>query len=497
MTATASPTEATRAAADRVDPAVFARALSGGAFRPYAYQRFIGRKIARAVRAGNGRLIVNLPSRHGKSELCSRWTPAWFVDSFPRRNVILAAYGAELAERWGREVRNEFESNPGLLTRLRDDSHAANRWNTPEGGGMVAVGVGGSVIGFGGDLIVIDDPHKDWEEAHSPTYRERVVRWFESTLYSRLEPGGTIVLLMQRLHEADLSGYLLEKHADPWELVRLPALAEPGDPMGRAAGEPLCPARYDADALERVRAGTSAAAWAAMFQQDPSKFGTGNLYANYGPGNLDKTLGLRPDLPLHVSFDFNRNPGMHVEVGQFDPAADLLTCVHEIHGPYMKLGPSLEALGKLIDAAGGWRWPELHVYGDATGTQERAETTETCYQMITAWLGRRRAGGGKPWPYRMKVPARNPPVLDRLEAFNAALRDKDGDVHYKVHPRCERLLADLKWMKEDEQGLEDKRDQKLSHASSAEGYRVWWVRPLRQIKLAAGYGGSAKAAANP
>jgi hypothetical protein len=79
--------------------------------------------------------------------------------------VILASYGAELAEHWGREVRNEFEQNPRLFTRLREDSTAANRWNTPKGGGMVAVGVGGPVVGFGGNLIVVDDPHKNEEEA--------------------------------------------------------------------------------------------------------------------------------------------------------------------------------------------------------------------------------------------------------------------------------------------------------------------------------------------
>jgi hypothetical protein len=475
MTATAeAPDEIERRAvcSARMNPARFARIASGGRFVPFAYQDFIGRKIAAAVVRGNGRLIVNLPSRHGKSELCSRWTPTWFIDNWPNLKIILAAYGAELAEMWGREVRNEFDQNPALLTRLREDSQAANRWNTPEGGGMVAVGIGGAVIGFGGDLVVIDDPHKSWEEAHNPTYREKVIRGFISTVYSRLEPDATIVLLMQRMHEEDLAGYLIEKHSDPWELIRLPALADAGDPLGRPEGAALCPERYDVAALERIRAGMDPAAWAAMFQQDPSKFGTGNLYGHFGPENLDKTLALRPGVPLHVSFDFNRNPGMHVEVGQFDPAADLITCVHEVHGPYMKLAPSLDALGKLIADTGGWRYPHLEVYGDATGTQERAETTFTCYQTIIQWLK------GKGWPYQLKVPAANPPVRDRVETFNNALRDAAGDVHYKVHPRCERLVADLKWMKEDEQGLEDKRDQKLSHASSAEGYRVIRLRPM-------------------
>jgi hypothetical protein len=227
----------------RTNPARFARHVSGGGWQPFPYQTFIARLISQAVSRGGGRLVVNLPSRHGKSELCSHWTPAWFIDSFPQKRVILASYGAELAENWGRTVRNEFDQNPNILTPLREDSQAVNRWNTPDGGGMLAVGVGGSVIGFGGDLIVVDDPHKDWAEAHSPSIREKTVQWFKSTLYSRLEPGGTIVLLQQRLHEEDLSGYLIERHSDPWQVVRLPALAEPGDPLDRKPGEALCPER--------------------------------------------------------------------------------------------------------------------------------------------------------------------------------------------------------------------------------------------------------------
>jgi hypothetical protein len=469
----------------RTCPDRWAEWASEGRFRPYAYQRDIAQRIARAIQRGNGRLIVNVPSRHGKSELCSHWLPAWYLDSYPARGVILASYGAELAEHWGREVRNEFEQNPRLFTRLREDSTAANRWNTPKGGGMVAVGVGGPVVGFGGNLIVVDDPHKNEEEAGSPLYRDKVVNWFRSTLYSRIEPNGTVVVLMQRWHPDDLSGWLIEKHSDPWQVIRLPAVAEVGDPLGRQAGDPLCPERYDAAALDRIRAAVSPAAWAAMYQQRPEGAGTGRLYHQFTQAdNVDKTLALRPDLPLQVSFDFNRNPGMHVEVGQYDARADLFTAVHEIHGPYMKLGPSLEALGRLVADLGGFRWPHLEVYGDATGTQERAETTLTCYQAVVKYLN------GTGWPYHLRVPKSNPPVRDRVETFNAALHDAGGEVHYKAHPRCERLLADLREMKEDEQGLEDKRDQKLSHASSAEGYRIHWIRPLHKPKPARMYGGS-------
>ncbi len=465
----------------RLCPHTFGQHASNGRWTPYGYQRFIGELIASRVARGNGRLIIEAPPRHGKSELISKWTPTWFLDNLPHKKVILCSYGAELAQNFGRQVRNEFSQNTHLMTKLRDDSTAANRWNTEEGGGMLAVGVSGPVIGFGGDLIIIDDPHKNWEEAHSYTVRQSCIDWFGGTLYSRLEPNATIVIAMQRLHPDDLAGWLIENHPDPWEVVRLPAIAEAGDAMGRQPGDPLCPERYDTEALGRIRNGlATAGAWEAMYQQDPQSGGTGRLYSGFSEENIDKSLVLRNELPLQIAFDFNRNPGMHVILGQHDPAADLLTAVHEIHGPYMKLAPALDAIENLVKGLGGFRWREVHIFGDATGTQNRAETTMTCYEMILDWLKRMR------WPYRMKVPGRNPPVLSRIETFNAALRDVSGDIHYRLHPRCSRLLADLREMKEDEQGMEDKRDEKLSHASSAEGYRVHWLRPVRRLVSSGG-----------
>lgn len=465
----------------RLYPHTFGQRASDGRWNPYGYQRFIGQKIAQAVARGNGRLIIEAPPRHGKSELISKWLPTWFLDNLPHKYVILCSYGAELAQNFGRQVRNEFNQNPHLITKLCDDSTAANRWNTEEGGGMLSLGVDGPVIGKGADLVIIDDPHKNWEEAHSFRLREKCIEWFGGTLYSRKEPSATIIVAMQRMHPEDLAGWLIEHHPDAWELIRLPAIAEAGDLMGRQPGEALCPERYDADALDGIHRGlTTGGAWDAMYQQNPVAGGTGRLYSSFSEDNIDKTLALRDELPLQIAFDFNRNPGMHVILGQHDPAADLLTAIHEIHGPYMKLAPALDEIEKLVKGLGGFKWREVHIFGDATGTQQRAETTLTCYEMILAWLKKMQ------WPFRLKVPSRNPPVLSRIETFNAALRDTSGDIHYRLHPRCIRLLTDLREMKEDEQGMEDKRDEKLSHASSAEGYRVNWLRPVRRLKSSGG-----------
>lgn len=430
---------------------------------------------------GRGRLIIEAPPRHGKSVEVSHWNPIWLLDNLPHKRVILASYGAELAEHFGRNVRNEFATNPNLVTTLREDSKAAGRWNTPQGGGMLCTGVGGAVTGFGGDLVLIDDPLKNWEEAHSAIIRDRTNDWICSTLYSRLEPGATIVLAQQRMNEDDPAGHLIAHHSDKWDVIRLPALAEAGDIMGRAEGEALCPERYSVADLKLTRAAMISAAWDAMYQQSPRQVGGGRVYDQFVPEiHVDRALELRDGLPLHVSLDFNRNPGMHVVIGQQDATADLITATHEIHGPYMKLQPALDALETLIKTPvdqvaihtsmgepvmglGGFRWGSLTIFGDASGTQDRAETTATAYEQVAQWLDR------MGWPYGWQVPSGNPPVRDRIDTFNASLRDNDGTIHYKVHPRCERLLADLKWLKTDEQGLIDKRDQKLSHACLVAG----------------------------
>lgn len=458
----------------RLYPDTHATLVSGGRFKAYGYQKFFGRRIADAIFAGGGREIINTASRHGKSTFCSDVIPTWFLDNWAHKRIILASYGDELATNWGRTVRNNFEQNERLTTKLREDSKAANRWNTPQGGGMLCVGVGGSVIGFGADLIIIDDPHKDWFEAHSPTIRNRVIEWFGSTLYSRQEPGATIVVLQQRMHSDDLSGFLIEQHADPWHATRLPAIAEANDPMGRPEGAALCPERYDVQALENIRRGMTPEAWAAMFQQRPELHGSGRAYHRFvQAANEDKTLKLRPDLPVHLAWDFNCNPGVHCIIGQYDPQADLFTAVKEIFGPRLKTEPAAVQAAKFIQST-GVNFPEIVVFGDRSGQTETTTTTRTDYSIISAKLAEH---GLK---FKIRVPMKNPAIKDRLAAFNDALCDSAGEVHYKVNPiGCPRLCDDLKRVKEDDEGLLDKSDENLTHASDADGYRVTWLRPIR------------------
>ena len=467
--------EAAATEAWRWTPHTYAEEISNGAWQAMRAQAYVGNLIARTVARGNGRIILNWPPRHGKSAMTSYWTPIWFLDNLPDRNVILASYDANTATEWGRAVRNAFEQNEKVSTMLRADSKSASRWHTPEGGGMFCTGVGGPITGRGGDLLIIDDPIKNWQEASSSQARAHLVDWFLSTFYTRAEPGGSIIVNMTRWHDQDLTSFLVQHHSETWQVVRLPALAEDVDILGREEGEPLAPERYGVEALQNIRQAVGQDVWSAVYQQAPNPVGAGRAYANFDAGNIDATLVLRKELPLHISLDFNIRPGMHVEIGQYDTKADLFTVVDEIHAARMSVVTAIQALAKWIDAQGGWQWPELHVFGDATGKSEWAGTAQSDYDIVVQQLRSMQIH------YRIRVPASNPSIKDSLMAFNDCLRDTEGRRHYRVHPRCARLLEDLNHVQTDVNGLLDKRETQLSHATDAERYRISYLRPLRPV----------------
>jgi predicted phage terminase large subunit-like protein len=234
---------------------------------------YLAKKLCPAIVKGGGRFIVDMPPRHGKSEFISYWIPCWYLDNFQDKNIILTSYGDDLASSFGRKVRNHFEQNEYARAKLKQDSSAANRFETTNGGAMITAGVGGSITGKGGHLLLCDDPIKNWVEANSANTRQSIRDWFDTTFYTRQEPGATIILLMTRWHHDDLAGYLINEHNDDWELISLPALAEENDPLGRAVGDALCPERYDKQALEQIRDGLPDQHWLSLYQQRPSKEG--------------------------------------------------------------------------------------------------------------------------------------------------------------------------------------------------------------------------------
>jgi predicted phage terminase large subunit-like protein len=235
----------------------------------------LARKLEAVERGEIRRLIVSMPPRHGKSLLASVHFPAWYLGLHPDRSVIAASYGQELADDFGRRVRNTIADPvhravfPGC--RISADSAAAHRFNLTAGGAYHAVGRGASITGRGADLLLLDDLLKDVEEANSPTVRRQLRSWFETTAFTRLQPGGAVVVIATRWSEDDLAGWLLREFAaEGWEELRLPAIAEDDDALGRPEGAALWPERYPLDALESIRRQIGSAAFASLYQQRPA-----------------------------------------------------------------------------------------------------------------------------------------------------------------------------------------------------------------------------------
>lgn len=227
-------------------------------------------------------LIIEAPPRHGKSEFISKYVPAWYLSTWPDRRVIITSYGADLARSWGRKSREivespEFQEHcPGVF--VSDQQSAAADWEIDgTGGGVITAGVRGPITGRGAHFLIVDDFAKNSEEAASPKIQESNWDWWQSTAVTRLEPEGCAVVMGTRWDENDLIGKLLraadEGEIDPVTRIRLPALAEDGDLLGRMPGEALWPDRWPLDKLLRRQqqlGGPNGHWWNALFQQRPT-----------------------------------------------------------------------------------------------------------------------------------------------------------------------------------------------------------------------------------
>jgi len=258
-------------------PAALARLVSRGQWQPAPHLELINDALVEVAAGRIRRLMITAPPRHGKSELTSVYFPTWFLGLYPFRRVILVSYEADFAESWGRKVRDILvEHGPELFgVHVSDDARAAGRFDLAgQRGGMVTVGTGGAMTGRGADLLIIDDPIKNYDEASSPAQRERMWNWLRSVGLTRLEPGAAVVLVMTRWHEDDLAGRLLasaNEGAEPWTVLRLPAFAEEsGDLLGRAPGEALWPTHFDQRALEERKREMGSALFAAEYQGLPT-----------------------------------------------------------------------------------------------------------------------------------------------------------------------------------------------------------------------------------
>lgn len=226
-------------------------------------------------------LIVNMPPGSAKSTYSSIAFPAWYLGRNPDRCVIGASHTQELADRFGRKVRNLVagqDHKRAFNSGLSADSTAAGRWETNKGGEYFAAGVGGSITGRRADLAIIDDPVKSREDADSPTIRQKQWDWWRDDLTTRLKPGAAVVLIMTRWHEDDLGGRVIEDMKTSGQrvvLLSLPMEAMENDPLGREVGQPLWPEWFTSQMVETAK--RDPRTWSALYQQQPRPIGGGEF----------------------------------------------------------------------------------------------------------------------------------------------------------------------------------------------------------------------------
>lgn len=251
------------------------------------FHELIAEALEKVERGELKRVMIQAPRRHGKSEEGSRRFPAWYLGRNPKNQIINVSYGDETATDLGRDVRNiiaspeyralgEFE--PFKQVSLRQDSQAANRFHTNEGGIYVSTSINGTVTGKGADVLLIDDPHKNMEEAANPTLQEKTYRFYTDTLVPTLMPNGAIVIIGSPWCPGDLMDRILQESKEPWVVLTFPALGIENDPLGRQIDEALSPQWASAEFLMSQRQSMSTRAFEAEFQMVRQKKVIGALF---------------------------------------------------------------------------------------------------------------------------------------------------------------------------------------------------------------------------
>jgi predicted phage terminase large subunit-like protein len=307
----------------RLSPDRLGAALDKSYLRP-KHIRYLGDRIAQTIAQGNGRLIINLPPRHGKSWLIGTWTPTWFLHHRPDGRVLLTTHADSLAVRSGRAVRrNVLRYGDRLGLKLASDVARSNEWETTEGGGMWTAPIGGQMTGLGGDLIIIDDPHSDWAAAQSAAEKAAVWDFYTAVMRIRAQPGATIIVLHTRWVPDDLAGRLMAHSqagtGEHWDRIRLPALAyDPhaarapvdieedadseledfeADPLGREPGEALWPEEWPAAEIEAIRLVQTKVQFSGLMQQNPT-VAEGEVFLRENWGRVDALPAVPVVAPL-------------------------------------------------------------------------------------------------------------------------------------------------------------------------------------------------------
>lgn len=276
-----------------------------GKWKPGRHHVLIANALDDVINGKIKRLMIWMPPRHGKSMEITETFPSYFLGKYPDKRVIEVSYNSAFAEKFGLANRTKiYEYGEDIFgISVSQEKSSKTNWSIAgHRGGMLSSGLGGAITGEGADLLIIDDPVKNREEADSQTHRANILREFQATLYTRVQVGGAIIIVMTRWHEEDICGALLNptdgSEPEDWTILSLPAICESeDDALGRKIGEALWPEYgYDEAWCERTRRAVGSYTWAGLYQQRPAPLEGGlfkrGLFKFYTklPDNLNQAL---------------------------------------------------------------------------------------------------------------------------------------------------------------------------------------------------------------
>jgi len=337
-------------------------------------------KFAAAVDRGESpRLMLLMPPRHGKSQIASKLYPAWHLGHYPHHEFIGCSYNISLALDFSREIRDVIKSDQFSKlfpkTALNPDFMSAEAWRLQSAtgvgaGGYNAAGVGGGITGKGAHVLVIDDPVKNAEEADSPDIRQKIWDWYTSSAYTRLAPGGGVLVIQTWWNDDDLAGRLQtamkeDPDADKFEVIKYPAIAEEDEEF-RSKGDPLHPDRYDLQALERIKRTLGDRHWSALYQQSPVSLENAYfskdmfVYRNETPQICDMDIYQAWDLAISNKQQKANNWTVGVTVG-----LDHTDMIHVLERQRMKTNDSAVIEDAILDMYA--RYPRVAGIGFENG----------------------------------------------------------------------------------------------------------------------------------
>lgn len=277
------------------------------------HQKYITDKLQLIIDGEQKYYIIEIPPQHGKSTVITETFPAYYLMRNPDSLAMVVSYSEELYKKFGRKNREKFRlfSDSLFDLKISSETSSVSEWGIDGHlGSLYSTSILGGATGRGARLLIIDDPIKNRAEAESKTIRDKIYNEWQDTFYSRLTADASVIVIMTRWHEDDLAGRLLKEMSLPWEEIKIPAIAEENDLLGREPGEPLAPEiGKDKTWAKKTKAVAGSRGWASLYQQRPVLAG----------GNIFKKSWVKYYVPtIEMKVKFNLGDDVAVMPERFD-----------------------------------------------------------------------------------------------------------------------------------------------------------------------------------